>query len=175
MALGLIPPVLLGLLGMALVIASSAGGGGSWAVASWLGWALVAVGTLMVVAIVYWMRLPRLGYENGQFLVYLRTVAPLRVPIDVVECFFLGQGPSRIAGPEGKEAETTTIVVRLAESASEWRHVDVRPELGHWCDGYITIRGTWCEPINRELMERLNRRLIEVHRQRRQQRELETA
>ncbi len=174
MALGLIPPALFGLVGIALVFVSAEGNGG-WAVARWLGWACTAGGALSVVAIVYWMRLPRLAYESGHLLVYLRTFAPLRVPIDIVECFFMGQGPSRIAGPEGKEAETTTIVVRLSESAAEWRHVDVRPELGHWCDGYITIRGTWCEPINRALMEHLNRRLVEVHRQRRRQRELETA
>ena len=56
--------------------------------------------------------------------------------------------------------------LRLAEAASEWKHRDMRPAFGLWCEGYITIRGAWCEPIGKELMQRLNRRLAEVHRER---------
>ena len=58
------------------------------------------------------------------------------------------------------------VIVRLAESASDWKHRDVRPAIGHWCEGYITLRGSWCEPITPALMKRLNHRLAEVHRQR---------
>jgi hypothetical protein len=56
--------------------------------------------------------------------------------------------------------------VRLAESAQDWKHRDVRPAFGHWCEGYITIRGSWCEPINEGLMKRLNQRLVAVQRER---------
>lgn len=37
--------------------------------------------------------------------------------------------------------------------------------LGQWCGGYITVRGTWCESITADLMQGLNRRLVEAHRQ----------
>ncbi len=36
-----------------------------------------------------------------------------------------------------------------------------------WCSGYITIRGTWCEPLNVPLVNRLNQRLADVTRARR--------
>ena len=41
-------------------------------------------------------------------------------------------------GASGEELETSTIVVRLAEAAAEWRFREVKPALGAWCDGYIT-------------------------------------
>jgi hypothetical protein len=41
----------------------------------------------------------------------------------------------------------------------------VKPSLGTWCGGYVTIRGTWCEPLQPDLIRRLNRRLKEVKTQ----------
>jgi hypothetical protein len=35
--------------------------------------------------------------------------------------------------------------------------------LGKWCGSYITIRGTWCERLSVELVQRLNVRLAEMH------------
>ena len=137
----------------------------------WLRWgaALVAVGVGLLLAIMLWLlACPRLAFEDHKLLVFLRFGPPLRVPIDVVECFFLGQGPTLLPRPFAKPNavdETSTIVVRLAESAQEWKHLEVRPALGLWCDGYITIRGTWCEPINPELMKALNDRLVQAHRE----------
>ena len=121
------------------------------------------------IGILVLMRLPRLGYQNGALVVYLRRGAAERIPIDVVECFFLGQADSRLpkqgddTGDDGPE--TTTVVVRLAEAAEDWARRDVLPALGNWCEGYITIRGTWCEPINGTLIKELNRKLVEKHRQ----------
>jgi len=57
-----------------------------------------------------------------------------------------------------------TVVMRLAESAHQWQYVDVNPKLGSWCDGYVTLRGTWCEPLSLEVVIRLNRRLADAHR-----------
>lgn len=142
---------------------------------AWLGWCLAAIGALGAGALLVLLNQPRLGFAAGHLVVYLGTPRPLRVPIDLVECFFLGTGPSLLPPSGGKEFEASTIVVRLAESATEWRHKDVRPALGHWCDGYIVIRGTWCEPISPELVQRLNGRLVEAHRRERKARELETA
>lgn len=124
----------------------------------------VAVGFVIICA----MKLPRLGYEDGYLLVYVCGRHPIRVPVDIVEVFFLGQGPSLVKAKDGGPAETSTIVVRLAESAAEWHNRQVDPALAEWAGGYIVIRGTWCEPINAELMKRLNSRLVEVHRQQRE-------
>jgi hypothetical protein len=137
----------------------------------WLRWTTAAVALFLAYAIglcVYLLLQPRLSYANERLYVRLRTGPPIQVPIDVVECFFLGQGPTLLPRPFGnrdKVEETTTIVVRLAESAEQWKHVDVKPSLGLWCDGYITIRGTWCEPITNELLKRLNGNLVAAHRE----------
>jgi hypothetical protein len=128
--------------------------------------ALVSAG--LVLTFVVQARRPRLGYAGGHLAVYLRGARPIRVPIETVECFFLGQGPSwlpRLAGGTAwSSPETSTLIVRLAEAAPDWKHRDVRPWLGLWCESYITIRGTCCEPLSGDLVARLNRRLVEVHR-----------
>lgn len=118
----------------------------------------------LVVYLVWLIRLPRLAYQNDHLLVYLAGSQPFRVPIETVECFFIGQDSALFRSPDGKEAETATIVVRLAESATQWRHRDVKVQMGSWHEGYITIRGTWCEPIGKPLVADLNRRLVEAHR-----------
>lgn len=127
-----------------------------------LGGTLACITAVVLGVLAYLAFLPRLSYEDGHLLVYLRSTVPIRVPIDVVECFFLGQETSQIPSRRGASFETATVVVRLAESAVQWHHKEVKPTLGHWCDGYITIRGTWCEHLNRERVNRLNRCLSEV-------------
>ncbi|HEX4131608.1 MAG TPA: hypothetical protein VHZ24_16335 [Pirellulales bacterium] len=87
------------------------------------------------------------------------------VPIEVVEGFLLGQGPSYLPGKEASRSETRTLVVRLAERATEWEHVAMPPRLGSWCGHYITIRGTWCEPLSVDLVNRLNMKLHEAKQQ----------
>ena len=111
---------------------------------------------------------PRLSYGDEQLFVYLRAGKPISIPIEVVECFFLGQASS-LLGPASVEVDepTSTIVIRLAESAAAWKQFDVNARLGRWCDGYVTIRGTWCEPINVDLLKNLNHRLAVVHRMQR--------
>jgi hypothetical protein len=127
-----------------------------------------AVFLLFGLAALALMRQPRLAYETGQLLVYLRPWRPIRLPIELVECFFLGQGPTMMRQPAGDEARTATIIGRLAEKAVDWKHRDVDPRLGQWCDGYIIIRGTWAEPITPELLRELNARLVAAHRSLRQ-------
>ncbi|MBI2480659.1 MAG: hypothetical protein HYV60_19150 [Planctomycetia bacterium] len=137
----------------------------------WPRWAAAAIALFLAYGIglsVYLMFQPRLSYANEQLHVRLRPGPPIQVPIELVECFFLGQGPTLLPRPFRKHdsvEETSTIVVRLAESAADWKQVDVKPMLGLWCDGYITIRGTWCEPITNELLKRLNDNLIAAHRE----------
>lgn len=137
------------------------------------GWTVAALSLLLLLYMIRSYLRPRLAYDAGHLLVYLGSARPHRVPIEVVECFFLGQGPSLLPAPalssESDSPESSTIVVRLAESAEQWKHVEVTPSLGLWCDGYITIRGTWCEPINADRMKQLNHRLVETHREQRKQ------
>ena len=122
--------------------------------------ALVAVTAGLLLA---WIaRQPRLAYHDGHLYVYLGANPPFAVPIQFVEGFLLGQGPSWLGGKKHRRTETTTLVVRLAERAVEWSHREVHPILGSWCDGYITIRGTWCEPLSLDLVSRLNLRLHQV-------------
>ena len=126
---------------------------------------LTIFGTTMTGLLIAGMFRPRVAYESGHLLVYLRDSRPIRVPLEIVEVFFRGQGPSNLGQGAIKEAEISNIVIRIAEKADEWQKVDVKPALGHWCEGYITLNGAWCERIDREALEHLNSRLVLTKRQ----------
>jgi hypothetical protein len=126
------------------------------------GTAMLAIGSSLVVALLVHLRRPRLAYQDGRLLVWLRSGGPIRVPIECIECFWLGQAPSLLPGKRHERTEAASLVIRIAESAAEWRHQEVKPQLGTWCEVYITIRGTWCEPLSIALVNRLNARLAEV-------------
>ena len=102
-----------------------------------------------------------IAFQNGQVLFYLRCGRPIAVPADVVESFFVGHSPSHLPGPM-KGSRSVNLIARLARRRTEWAQQAVKPALGQWTDGYVTIRGTWCEPLDTELIRRINRRLKEV-------------
>jgi hypothetical protein len=87
----------------------------------------------------------------------------------VVEGFLLGQGPTLRPGERHRTEQTRTVVVRLAEKEEAWRKQEVKPALGSWCESYITIRGNCCEPLNVELVQRLNQQLAAAQRRLQQQ------
>lgn len=124
-----------------------------------LAWGVTATAAAACMIALACVRRPRLAYNAGELLVFMRPGSAIRLPIKLVECFLLGRAPSFLPRPGHAETETTTIVVRLRPQAEEWSHVEVEPRLGTWCDSNIVIRGTWCEPINIELVHQLNRRL----------------
>jgi hypothetical protein len=166
LAMGMILPGLI-LAGSLGGLAWAAGTGRHWAIGlAFFSGALLALWMLGELLFALWQ--PRLAFEGGKLLVFLEPTQPTPVPIEIVECFFLGQGPSELPKLAGREPETQNVVVRLAESAAEWKHRDVKPAIGHWCEGYITLRGSWCERITPTIMQRLNRRLAEVHRERKE-------
>ncbi len=166
LALGLLLPATL--FGAALACFVAGQMQASWL---WRGTAIAtALGGVLLVGILWRLMLqPRVAYENGDVLVHGGLAEPLRVPVDVVECFFLGQAGGMIPDAQGRETEVRTVVIRLAESATDWHHRDLKAAFAHWCEGYITIRGTWCEPITPDLMKRLNGRLAALRRERKQQ------
>jgi hypothetical protein len=127
-----------------------------------LAWALVGTGVLLSLGLVGQFRQPHIAYRSGEVLFQLRAGQPIAVPAEVVEAFFLGQGPAYLPRMHGKDAETGNLVARLSQKAPEWAHMDVKPALGHWCESYVTIRGTWCEPLTGEVIRRLNARLREL-------------
>ena len=157
---GAILPLAVGLVGMALCLGLPGRAPAAWVRGVGIG--LIVVAGLTIVLLVLQLRQPRLAYCDGQLLVWLRSGSPIRVPIGAVECFWLGHGASLLPGKRNERTETQTIVIRIADKAVEWRQQEVKPQLGAWCDGYVTIRGTWCEPLNLEVVNRLNRRLAEV-------------
>ena len=124
---------------------------------------------VVTVSLIYWFQRPLLAYQNGFLLVYLSPPAVNRVPIEFVEVFFAGQSdipvPRSLSTPADPPPESRNIVVRLAESATDFHQRPVKMSLGSWKEGYIVVRGTWAEPITKGVFKRLNRRLVEVHRQ----------
>ena len=130
-----------------------------------VGWGLAGAACCLLAVLLWNARLPRLAYWDGHLLVYLGATQPIRVPVQYVECFFLGRAPSTLKDRAGGDIESQTVVVRLAQSAGQWDRRDVKTTLGSWCDSYITIRGMWCEPLSIQRVNELNRRLAEVHRQ----------
>lgn len=152
---------LLLLVGAALLVVAILGGGVLWYV---LGGGLLAAGVFGEVAVWQWARQPRLGYEKGELLVYMRRGEPWRVPIDLVECFFLGQFP---AAPEQAPGEVpaVAVIVRLAEKATDYHEREVQPALGRWHEGYITVRGNWSEPLSLERVKEMNAQLTRIHRE----------
>ncbi len=127
-----------------------------------IGAALIVLSAIPGLALVLLARQPRLAFTGDHLRVNLRFGSPIFVPIELVECFLIGQGPSLLHGEKHARTKTVTLVVRLAQRAEDWQHREVNPRLGAWCGGQIIIRGTWCEPLIVEVDKRLNQRLADV-------------
>lgn len=127
---------------------------------------LMIIGLSAATSIFRQLRLPRIACADENLLLYLRGVEPIAVPLEAVECFFLGQGPSGLPSDALEQAETSNVIVRLAENAKEWHHHEVRSTFASWCDGYITIKGAWCERITEDKLRELNSKLAQVKRER---------
>ncbi len=131
----------------------------------WLGAAMIAVGSGLVASLLVQLRQPRIAYDDGQVLFHLRNGPPIAVPVELVEAFFLGQGPLVLPGAPQRDA-TVNLVARISQRDPSYAEREVKPALGRWSESYVTIRGTWCEPLHGELIRRLNHRLREVSEER---------
>jgi hypothetical protein len=159
LALGLIPG--LAISGAAAVLSTMAASGGL----QWFVGLMLVVGLALIAIVVRQIVRPRVAYANGKVLFYLRAGRPIAVPVGIVEAFFLGQGPAYIPGTVEDSQETVNLVARISQKADDWQRQEVKPALGRWCEGYVSIRGTWCEPLTNDVIRRLNRRLGEVTRE----------
>ncbi len=156
--LAMIPAGLLGAAGWSLLsnTTSLLGAG--------LAWGVVAIAIGLVARLSLRLLRPRVAYRDGQVLFFLRAGPPIEVPLQVVEAFFLGQGPAHLLGGVSSDVEAVNLVARLSQRELQWKQIEVQPRLGSWCDSYVTIRGTWCEPLTGSVIGRLNRRLGELSR-----------
>lgn len=128
----------------------------------WVGLMLGLAGLSAVMALAVQCLRPRLAVEDGQLLLFLRLGAPLSVPLSIVECVFLGR--SDMPSVVGQGNRMVSLVIRLAEAVTEYKSRSVKPSLGRWKDGYITIHGAWCEPLTLDLAQRLNAKLRDAQR-----------
>jgi hypothetical protein len=158
LAFAAVLPSLAAGVGIALLVFSFGDEPQTWLRA--IGGVIIAFSVAGLVFLAWQLGQARLTTDGRHLRVNLGTARPVAVPLDVVEGFLLGQGPAFLPG--NKEAQVANLVVRLAERAGEWERVEVNRQFGLWCGHYITIRGTWCEPLSVDLVNRLNARLAEV-------------
>lgn len=126
-----------------------------------VGGALVFGGAIILAFMVNELRKPRIAYLNGQVLFYVRRGAPIAVPVEIVEGFLIGQGPAELP-IMSQQPKSLNLVARLSQRHTEWAEQRVKAAIAKWCGGYVTLRGAWCEPLDNEVVRRLNRRLKEV-------------
>ena len=119
----------------------------------------VSVPVIVLVAAALWhVQRPRIAYDKGHVLLRVRFGAAVRVPVRLVECFLVVNVPGAL-GKRRRHVPTTSIVVRIDPRAAEWARVETDRRLAVWCGSQATLLGTWCEPIDLDLVRRLNRYL----------------
>jgi hypothetical protein len=126
-----------------------------------VGMAIAMFGAGVWISLLSQLRRPRIAFHDGIVKFYLRNGPPISVPVHIVESFFAGQSDAHLPGFE-KQPQSANLIARLARRNTEWAEQTVKPALGKWSDSYVIIRGTWCEPLNAEVIRRINRRLKEV-------------
>jgi hypothetical protein len=157
---GCLPPLVLTVVGACLAFAHSDSESKSGAL-RWIGYFGIVTGPAVIGLLLTQLRNPRIAFRDGKVLFFVRVGQPIAVPVDIVESFFFGQGPAHLPAMT-KQPNTVNLIARLSQRHTKWASQKVRPALGSWCDGYVTIRGTWCEPLNSDVIRRINRRLKEV-------------
>jgi hypothetical protein len=155
---GAVTPMLIAAGGAWLAFRGTESDASAW---HWGGIVLLLLGLACTGQLLLQLRRPRIAFENGNVLFYLRSGSPIGVPVDVVEAFFAGQGPAHLPGL-AKQPQTANLMARMSQPHTEWATQPVKPALGNWTEGYVTIRGAWCEPLTGETIRKLNRRLKEV-------------
>ncbi len=160
---GCLLPSFAGALGIGMMLVSARQS--VWGITGLItGGLLLSAAVTIVAGLLALTLIPRVAFAHGHVLVYLRGHRPYKLPLDVVECFFQGQGPAGMKLRGRQQTKTTNVVIRIAERATQWHHRPVKESLGEWQNGYITIRGTWSEPITEEKLRELNSKLAQAKR-----------
>jgi hypothetical protein len=125
----------------------------------------LAIGLAAIVILFLWAATqPRLGRRGDRLVARLAPFTVQEVPLDVVECVFHGSHPLD-AVPGAPPLRVGTIVVRLAERATEWRERRTFAPWGSWLDGHIVCDGRWCEPLSVERARAISASLLEAKRE----------
>ena len=134
----------------------------------WLVRAFCVLAAAVIATVLVAVSRPRLERVGRDVRVRLAPFRSHDVPLDVVECFFLGSRPLEQPGTVPDDLPTHrlgTLVVRLAERAVEWHERStMMSEWGTWKEGAIVCDGRWCEPLSADLVRTLNRQLVEAKR-----------
>lgn len=133
----------------------------------WLAAGLCAIAAILVGGLAFAAAQPRLVHEGHLLKVRLAPGAVHTVPLDAVECFFMGSSLLESDAPARADQATHrvgTLVMRVAERAGEWQSRPTFAPWGTWDDGAIVFDGRWCEPLSVELARRLSGKLVEAKR-----------
>jgi hypothetical protein len=127
----------------------------------------VAGGTLLFCLgwLAWFAGQPRLVRRGQTVEVRLAPLKLEQVPLGVIECVFRGTEPVAEADGVQPRFRVGTLVLRLAERATEWRSRQFFGPWGSWEDGHIVIDGRWCEPLSAESARQIATRLAEVKRE----------
>ena len=110
----------------------------------------------------------RIFLKDSELIVRIGPSSVERLPLDAVECFFLGSQPLDHSGDPVASDEAAfrvgTLVVRVAE---RYGHLASgrRGPWACWEDGYLVVDGRWSEPLVVETLRRINGRLAVAKRQ----------
>ncbi len=157
--LAMVPFLMMGILGLLQMRSDST------TLPKWLGTAVLVGNGVLIVGLIRQVVQPRIAYRDGSVLFYLKSGGPIAVPLEVVEAFFQGESLAHLPGESRHHTKSVNLIARLSQRETDWHRRDVKKALGQWDEGYVTVRGTWCEPIDTEVIHRLNRRLTEVKRE----------
>ena len=132
---------------------------------SWTGVLMVLVGVLLVRRQLVLLIPPRLGAGTRSFTGLRARIHSLAGAAGRCRVFFYWPSAQRVArgasdGWPSRERDRRGAIGRTGH-ASGISDASIR-SLGKWCDGYITIFGVWCEPLDGDFVNRMNHRLAEV-------------
>jgi len=138
-----------------------------WDASALAGWLLAGLlagvaSVVLTLAVIAWQ--PRLSYRQGMLRVRLSPLVLQEVPLESVECFFLGSS----AVDSGPQSEATrrvgTLVMRIAERAIAWQERPTFAPWGQWKEGAVVFDGRWCEPLSIGVARGLSAKLVEAKR-----------
>lgn len=140
---------------------------GTWFVCAY--WLVAAGSVAAFAAAAMRPRLVHRNYPQAESVLEVRLAIGKShaVPLDAIECFFMGSQRLEAEGDVADDQPTHrvgTLVMRVAERAKEWQARPTFTPWGTWREGAIVFDGRWCEPLSVELARRLSGKLVEAKR-----------